>query len=61
MTKLIDPNDTDYALHLDETNDPEVVEVRATDGLRSLTLDVRLRDLQGAIDAARANANLAYA
>jgi len=61
MTMMTDPNDPDYALHLTETDDPSVVEVRASDGLQSLTLDVKLRDLQDAIDAARANARLVLA
>ena len=59
MTKLTDPHDGDYSLHVDVTSDPDIIEVRATDGLRSLTLDVRLRDLQDAINEARATARLA--
>lgn len=59
MATLIDPHDRDYALHVEVTDDPMIVEVRATDGLRSVTLDVTLRDLQDAIDEARANARLA--
>lgn len=58
--KLTDPHDSEFALHVEATQDPAIVEVRASNGVQSLTVDVRVRDLEDALHTARINAALAY-
>ena len=48
---LNDALDPEVRLDINRTEDPAIVEVRAIDGLRSVTVDVSLDDLRAALHA----------